>query len=328
MNEHFLRCVELKIGGQTFVYDGTIPDNIADGRSEGPGLRIRFEVRAQDGATPGYARIDVFNVSGSTSAAALKVGAPVRLSAGYGGETAEIFKGETVQVRAGVRDRPDNPNSYLSILAQDGGTARNFAIVNKTLSKGHTNEDRIRACLDAMKEHGVSTGYVASAALQTIKFPRGIAMFGMAKDYLRKLCEGTGTSFSIQRTKAQVLELDKTLPGSQIVLNGQTGLLGLPVLTVRGVEARSQMNGRIIPGTAVKINSKDIQIAAGGPGYGQDASQLSYELNAADRLSADGVYKVLFAEHIGDTRGPPFETSFICYNPRDGANAAVAGRSQ
>lgn len=328
MGDNFLRSVELKVGGQTFVYDGTKADNLADGRDEGPGLRIRFEVRAMDSSTPGYARIEVFNVSGETSAAALKIGAQVTLSAGYGGEVAEIFRGETVQVRAGVRDRPDNPNTALSILAQDGGTARNFAVVNKTLSKGHTNEDRIRACLDAMKEHGVTTGYIATDALRKIKFPRGIAMFGMARDYLRTLCEGTGTSFSIQRTKAQVLELGKTLPGGAIVLNGRTGLLGLPVLTVRGVEARSQMNGRIIPGTAVKIDSKDIQIAAGGPGYGQDASQLAYELNAKDRLSADGIYKVVFAEHLGDTRGPAFETSFVCSKPGDGANVAVAGRSQ
>ena len=78
----------------------------------------------------------------------------------------------------------------------------------------------------------------------------------------------------------------------------------------------------------MKIDSKEIENAAGGPGYGQDGSQLSYELNAADRLSADGIYKVVFAEHIGDTRGPVFETSFVCSKPGDGANVAVAGRSQ
>jgi hypothetical protein len=323
MGQHFLRSVEVEVGETKFTYDGTIPDDIADGRGQGPGLRIRFDTHQRDSSTPNYANIHIFNVSESAAAPALKRGVQVKLSAGYGGEVVEIFKGQVLQARTNVRDRPDDPNTALVILATDSGIARNYAVVSKTLAKGHTHDDRVQACLDALGTMGVSKGYVATEALSKTKFPRGIALFGMAKDILRATCGATQTSFSIQNGKAQVLENGKALPGGAVPLRADTGLLGLPVQTIQGVEARMQLNGRIVVGSTVSIDSKSIQQSSFSPAYGSAVE--NYYLDSA-RLATDGIYKVYVVEHAGDTRGAFFETQIVCI--RNGAlpNPALASR--
>lgn len=323
MTDHFLRCVQVSVGGATFTYDGTIPDNLADGRGDGPGLRIRFDIHQRDSSTPNYANVYIYNVSESAATPALKRGASVKISAGYGGRVAEIFSGQVIQARTNVRDRPDDPNTALVILATDSGIARNFAVASKTLSAGHTHEDRAMACIEALKSHGVGIGYIASAALSKTKFPRGIALFGMAKDILRATCAATQTSFSIQKGKAQILENGKGLPGGAIPLRGDTGLLGLPVQTIQGVEARVQLNGQIVVGSTVSIDSKIIQQSSFSPAYG--SANENYFLDS-NRLATDGIYKVYVVEHVGDTRGPAFETQIICV--RNGAlpNPALASR--
>lgn len=323
MADHFLRSVEVEIGGSKFTYDGTLPDNIADGRSEGPGLRIAFEVHQADRSAPGWARVRVFNVSEAGSAPALKVGAPVKISAGYGGQVSLIFSGQVLQARAKVRETPAEPNHALVVLAQDHGTARNFAVVNKTLSKGHTHLDRVKACLEPMQALGVKVGYLDEAVLSKTKFPRGIALFGGAKDILRALCEGTNTSFSIQNGKAQVISNKGTLPGGPVVLNGNTGLLGLPVQTIQGVEARMQLNGLVRPGGVVVIDSKDIQRGEFSPAY---AAAGQNEVLAGVQIAADGRYKVYVVEHYGDTRGATFETAIVCLSVGSLGNAALASR--
>lgn len=322
-DQHFLRCAEVEVGGSKFVYDGTIPDNIADGRSEGPGLRIKFEVHQADRSAPNWARISIFNVSDAAAQPALKVGAEVKLSAGYGGSVAQIFSGQVLQTRTKVRDTPADPNHALVILAQDHGIARNFAVANKTLSKGHTHLDRVKACLEPMAALGVSIGYLDETVLSKTKFPRGIALFGESKNLLRSICEGTNTSFSIQNGKAQVISNKGTLPGGPVTLNGRTGLLGLPVQTMQGIEARMQLNGLLRPGGVVVIDSKDIQRAEFSPAYGA-AGQNAVQEGVS--IAADGRYKVYVVEHYGDTRGATFETAIVCLSVGSLGNAALASR--
>jgi hypothetical protein len=323
VSQHFLRTVQVELEGKTFTYDGTKPDAIADGRGDGPGLRIRFDTHQRDSSTPNYVNIYIHNVSEASGAVALKRGGSVKLWAGYGGDLAQIFSGQIIQARTNVRENPADPNTMLVILATDNGIARNFAVVNKTLAAGHTHQDRAQACIDAMKAMGVGQGYIASQALSKTKFPRGIALFGMAKDILRQTCGATQTSFSIQGGKAQILENAKGLPGGTIPLRGDTGLLGLPVQTIQGVEARMQMNGNVVVGSLVSISSKIIQQSSFSPAYG--SANENYFLDS-QRLATDGVYKVFVVEHSGDTRGNMFETQIVCI--RNGAlpNPALASR--
>jgi hypothetical protein len=299
MPEQYLRTVSVEIeGGKTFTYRGD--------ENGGQGLRIFFETQQKDVSTPNVARINVVNLAKSSTAPAFFVGKTVTLSAGYAsGSVHVIFKGEIIQAR---NLRADVTDTVLAILATDKSTPRNYAVVNKTLSAGHTHYDRAMACFEPMKELGLQLGYIDKDALTKTKFSRGCALHGNAKDHLREIAFATKTSWSIQSGRLQILANDKPLPGKVTILNSKTGLAGLAVQTIQGIEGQCLLNGDIVPGSVVQIDEKSIQQAEYDPSVtGAPNNRILDTMG----LAADGKYKIFVVSHIGDTRGDPFFTQFV-----------------
>ncbi|MGN8092267.1 hypothetical protein [Methylobacterium sp. 22177] len=299
MTQQYLRTVSVEIeGGKTFTYRGD--------ENGGQGLRITFETTQKDASTPNVARIGIFNLADSSTQPAFYVGKTVTLSAGYVGSSIYVlFKGQILQAR---NLRADVTDKVLAILATDGSEPRNYAVVNKTLSAGHTHYDRAMACFEPMKALGITLGYIDKDALSKVKFPRGAALFGGAKDWLRQTSAATRTSWSIQNGKLQILANDKALPGGEIVLNSRTGLVGLPVQTIQGIEGAALLNGQIVPGRVVRIDQKSIQQAEFDPSITGAPNNAQLQQFG---LSTDGRYKIFYVGHLGDTRGEPFFTNFI-----------------
>ena len=306
MSQQYLRTVSVEIeGGKTFTYRGD--------ENGGQGLRMTFEITMRDISTPNVARIGIFNLADSSTQPAFFVGKRVKVSAGYvTGQSYVLFDGEIIQAR---NLRVDVTDKVLAILATDGSTPRNYAVVNKTLSAGHTHYDRLMACYEPMKALGLGLGYIDKDALTQTKFPRGAALWGNSKSHLREICSATRTQWSIQRGKLQVLSNDKALPGSVIVLNSKTGLVGLPMQTIQGIEGVCLLNGNMVPGCVVQIDQRSIQLAEFDPSI---AGAPNNKLLEQTGVSADGKYKVLYVGHVGDSRGEPFFTNFICVKIENG----------
>ncbi|MCJ2138460.1 hypothetical protein [Methylobacterium sp. E-066] len=300
MSEQYLRNMSVEIeGGATWTYRGD--------ENGGQGLRMTFEITMKDTSTPNVARIGIYNLKDSSTQSAFFVGKRVKVSAGYvTGQSYVLFDGEIRQAR---NLRTDVTDKVLAILATDGSTPRNYAVVNKTLSAGHTHNDRVMACFEPMKALGIGLGFIDTAALSKVKFSRGAALFGNVKDHLRQICAATRTSWSIQKGKLQVLGNDKALPGGEIVLNSRTGLVGMPIQTIQGIEGVALLNGNIVPGCVVRIDQKSIQQAEYDPSItGEPNNKLLNQFG----ISSDGRYKVFYVGHVGDSRGESFFTNFIC----------------
>ena len=315
MGEQYLRTVSVEIeGGKTFTYRGD--------ENGGQGLRITFETTQKDASTPNVLRVGIYNLTDGTAQPAFYVGKTVTLSAGYdGGPIYVLFKGQIRQART---LRVDVTDKVLAILATDGSEPRNYAVVNKTLSAGHTHYDRVMACFEPMKALGLGLGFIDKAALSKVKFPRGAALFGNVKDMLRQTALATKTSWSIQNGKLQVLANDKPLPGGAIVLNSKTGLVGLPVQTIQGIEGVALLNGQIVPGCTVAIDQKSIQQAEFDPSITGAPNNAQLQRFG---ISADGTYKVFYVGHLGDTRGEPFFTNFVAVATSAGSiSPAMASR--
>ncbi|WP_267427085.1 hypothetical protein [Methylobacterium sp. GC_Met_2] len=307
MTEQYLRNMSVEIeGGAKWTYRGD--------ENGGQGLRMTFEVTMKDTSTPNVARIGVFNLKDSSTQPAFFVGKTVTVSAGYvTGQSYVLFKGEIRQAR---KLRVDVTDKVLAILATDKGEARNFAVVNKTLSAGHTYYDRAMVCAEAMKALGAGIGFIDKDALSKTKFPRGCALFGNAKDHLREIAAATRTSWSVQRGNLQILANKSALPGGDIVLNSRTGLVGLPMQTINGIEGVCLLNGNMTPGCVVQIDQKSIQQAEYDPSITGAPNNALLDLYG---ISTDGRYKVFYVGHIGDTRGEPFFTNFICVKLSSGS---------
>lgn len=309
MTLQYLRRVSLTVEGA-----GKAINLHSSGQDDQNQLRVRFRVEQNNRSTPNVCNIYINNLKDETANGIRTEYKRITLSAGYRDSERMIFKGEILQVRVG---RENVVDKYLHILATSGERARNAAVVNKALAAGHTYRDRVDAAVAAMAPYGITVGHIAE--LPTKKFARGFAFFGPAKDLLRQVCEGAGASWSIQNDRFQLEKNDRAIPGGTIVLNSKTGLVGLPVQTIQGIEGQCLLNPLLVPGGLVKIDERSVQQAALSPAYGQAAQNEIFP-----SIAADGVYKALVVNHEGDTRGQQFYTDFIGIKNGDPISKALA----
>lgn len=262
-------------------------------------LRITFKTKKGDMETPNSAEINVYNLSEATASKIQREFTQVALSAGYVGNVGLIFRGNIRQVRTW---RENGVDTVLAILAADGDRAYNFATVNTTLAAGSTPADRVRVCQGSMAAKGTEAGYTPDLGGQAL--PRGVVMYGMARQYMRDEAQNTGTDWSIQDGKVQMVPRKGYLPGQAVLLTHETGLIGTPEQTQDGISVRALLNPQLRVGGRIKLDNKSVK-----------RMQSTLKMAAgqtAPRLDDDGVYRILKVEFSGDTRGTDWYADMLC----------------
>lgn len=314
MGQQYLRSAHLKVGnGSEQIGYSTQETGAVDQ------LRFRFFVQQNDNSTPNTANIWITNVTRQTATKVMEEYKKVKLSAGYQGMEYTLFEGDVFQARY---LREDLTDTILHIIARSGDRARNDAVVNKALAAGHTFRDRVDIAVAAMKPFGITVGQIDDFGSR--KFPKGFACFGMAKDLLRDVCTATQSSWSIQNNTLQIVKNDGALKRPVTVLNASTGLIGLPVQTIQGIEGRCLLNGTLVPGSLIKIDQKSVQAAAFNPGYTSEGRAGLAE--NFPNIATDGIYKLFEVNYNGDTRGQPWYAEFVGIRNGDAISAALAAR--
>lgn len=259
-------------------------------------LRIVFHVVKEDAQTPNSARIKVYGVAPETAARIKKEFVDVILQAGYEENYGVIFRGNIKDVRTG---RENGVDTFLEISGGDGDAEYAFGIVNKTIAAGASQNEIVEAT-------GIApNGYVPN--LGGTKLPRGKVMYGMKRDVLRESAKSTGTTWSIQDGKLQFMPLTQVLPGQAVVLNSQTGLIGTPEQTTKGIKGKALLNPLLKIGGRVLINERDVA-----------AIKLKSEVKAEEadkepaKIAADGQYRLIKVDFKGDTRGQDWYADFVC----------------
>lgn len=286
-------------------------------------LRIKFSVKSSQTPTPNMADIRVYNLEDNTAHVLQLLSTlgtehvSVLLQAGYQGNFGTIFQGNVVQIITGRESATD---TFIDILAGDGDKAYNFAVVKTTIAKGSIQQDQIKASVNAMSEKGVTAG--VTAVDSTFKLPRGKVMFGPAREYLSNSAKTTGYSWSINSEKITFVKNTSFLPGTQVLLTAQTGMIGTPQQTNQGVNVKCLLNPGIQVGGRILLDNKAIeqqklnleQIAA----LKSDTKAINQLIPR--RLNPDGSYYVLTLEHTGDTRGVEWYSSLVCLSQNVSAN--------
>lgn len=284
-------------------------------------MRIRFQVERATTQTPERADITISNLSNATANKIQKEYDNVVLQAGYDGSYSTIFEGQIVQKRGPARENP--VDTYFNVQARAGQTGYSFAVVNKTLAAGHTFKDQVDACLEALKPYGITAGNIPD--LSSVKMPRGRALFGMARNQLRSICQSVGASWWIEGSKLNILKNDDVMSGTAVVLNSDTGMIGMPVQTMDGVEVRCLLNPNLKLGGTLKIDEASIQKTklTLTQNYSEDIQRQQLESN----IAADGLYQIRFLSHIGDTRGTEWYSDALCI-PVSGTSTSKRANQQ
>lgn len=278
-------------------------------------MRIKFHTFAPDvvggGVVPKTLVCRIYNLSDNTQNTIKNEFTQVMLQAGYqNGAYGIIFKGTIKRIKTGKETAID---TFLEIQAADGDLLKNYGFVNKTLSSGQTLQQQADSIASDMISKKAISSADTSALASTggVVSLRGTVLFGLAGAHLDDIANSGNCSWFIEDGKLVFVSNDSYLPGDAIVLNSQTGLIGVPEATINGIEMTALLNPDLKCGRRVQINNAGLtqteNVGLGNfPGYNDLAFFAS--------TSADGIYRVIVAEHEGDTRGNPWYSRLICLN--------------
>lgn len=262
-------------------------------------FHIRFGIINGDVQTPKTANIRIYNVARETAIKAQKEFTQVVLQAGYDGTAGVIFAGQVKQVRIGRENQTD---TFLDILAADGDVAYNQATISKTMAAGWSPQDLRGELIKAMSTYGVTAGQLDP--LPGIKAPRGVALHGLVREYLREMCTTYGMVWSVSQGQINMRSIPGTAGGVAIELTSNTGLIGRPHQTIDGIMVKCLINPRVKPGVQIKIDNASIQ-----------ELPISTAINYVDKRptkDTDGNYKVWAVAINGDTRGRDWYMDLVC----------------
>ncbi len=280
-------------------------------------LRIVFDIKLSDAQTPNTARVRVYNLSQNTIAQIQKEFTYITLQAGYDSNFGTIFYGNIKQVIYGSEN---NVDTFIDISAGDGDDPYNYSVVNTTLAAGAKQKDIVDASLLPMFDRGIERGFVDDTDSKAL--PRSKVMYGMSRDYLRKSAVNTNTSWSVQAGKYQAVKQTSVLPNTAVVLNSKSGLIETPNQTNDGIIAKCLLNPNIKVASAIQINQNDIMLQL----IDDQTSTNDVEASTPSPIAADGFYRVLIAEHTGDTRGNDWYTNItaLSMDKTSSTNSQVA----
>lgn len=273
-------------------------------------LRFTFNIINGDTESPNVGIIRVYNLKKDTRQKIINEYDTVSLQAGYQGNTAIIFRGTIKQFVSG---NENNVTSFLEIRAADGDPNYNFGLFGLagqgvTMSAGWTKNTQLSHILTALglpADVNAADAVKASGGVNLAQV-RGKTMFGLARAQASNLAASANARFSIQNGVVTYVPLTGYLPGQAVKINSLTGMVGTPDTTDNGIQVTCLLNPLIKIGCQVQINNADITqtIIKERVGLNQFNEVAPFIADATE----DGVYRVLVAEHSGDTRGQEWYT--------------------
>lgn len=282
-------------------------------------FRCVFNVSQAVVQTPTTCDLKIYNISQDT--AKTLTGKSLFIAAGYDEQFGQIFQGNIIQRIYGVENSVD---SYLNIIAVDGILAYNSATINTVLPSGYVDKDIYNAILDSFGEFGIVAGEKLDFSLAP--HPRGLTLYGDAKDILRQFADQTGSTWNISGGKLDMVPIAHVpQDASAVEVNSLTGLIGNPQQTADGINLKVLLNPRIKGGAngtyihlnnAVVVNLMKGSTASATTDFITIRNPDGTQVTRFPSIAQDGFYKVFSASHTGDTRGNPWYTNIIAYDPK------------
>jgi len=272
------------------------------------GLKISFNISRPDISYPATAMFKIYNLSRNTNSRIRQNEfTQIKFVAGYQDNFGLIFSG---QIQYSYSGRENPTDTYVVIQAADSDQAHNFAVMNTTLAAGYTQQDVHTALMKPIGVYDIVAG--ATPEFATTKAPRGKPMFGMHRDEVSSLAAQCKATWRYENGRLQMVPENAYLADA-IVLNAQTGLIGMPEQTINGgINVKCLINPNIQLDTLIRLDNKSInqvglsnQDIATGSTAGASVQQPAV-------LDMDGDYIVKNIAYYGDTRGNVWYQDMIC----------------
>lgn len=228
-------------------------------------LRASFKVEKTLKKEPNTVDVRVWNLAPDTRARLQAKGTPVVIVAGYEGQQAQLFAGDSRTVDHSV----EGADVVTRIQCGDGERAYRTTRFSESYGPGTQVVDVVRAVVEKL---GINLGNALERVRQLDfragfrEFPHGFADAGRAVDVLDDLMRSMGLTWSIQDGALQVLAPGEVLASQVISLSHRSGLVGSPIFgspteefTAPLLKVRSLLRPEFKPGGRVAIDSQTIR---------------------------------------------------------------------
>lgn len=322
-------------------------------------FKVTFNIEWPDNKWPRVASVKIYNLSKDTNSRILaKEYAKIKILAGYDGLAKDvpasqigvvqnidasqvgqtggqnfglIFDGE---IRFTITGRDNPTDTFILIQAIDGHHAFNNALVNTTLAAGYTVADLHAVTMTSFNPFGVTQGLTPS--FPPTVFPRGRTIYQSSRDVMDYVAAQCGSTWQIVNGQVQMVPDDRYVHEA-IVLNSQTGLIGMPQQTMGGginvrclINPNIQLNGLIEIDQAsiyrIGLDHRDVYSGSFSEedengnkvvqGTMTDENGREYKappVQEPSSIATDGVYIVKAIDYTGDTRGQAWYMDMICF---------------
>lgn len=292
----------------------TVDQTVFEGTGEDPfgGLRVKFIVYKQIVQSPQGSWVRVYNITKDNMKKLVQaVGKKVTIEAGYKDNCGKIYEGPIVYAISG-RESPTD--TYVDFFCQDMAS-QTTATLSKTYDAGSKQKDHVDDIVKSMD--GVEKGKIQG--LSDEKYPKPVTYHGMSSDIMRTIAKSNDAAWWVDFAKLHHIPLKELKNGifGQVELNEDTGLIGMPQMTNKGIIVTALINPAYALGVQLKIDSSKINLAEWGDlsPEGMVTSQKAYTTMGI----ADGVYTIETIEWRGDTHGQEWYAIMSCHGSITGS---------
>ncbi len=248
-------------------------------------LKIDFSVSKGIGSKQNTATIAIWNLTKSHRRQLGEEFDKIELKAGYeGGPLSVIFKGDIRD----VTHTKETADVKSEMECGDGDEAIGKGAVSKTFPAG----TKPKAVVEYLQSEMPGTTKGEMKGIDDLPaYKRPVSLYGWAAREMDKLGREHGFYWSIQNGEVQAVKNDKVLSGTTVV-SKETGMIGIPTVTDKGVKIKALLNPEIAPGRTIDVRS----------GF------LDEESGKEKRKSDDGggLFRVSEVTFSGTNRGEEF----------------------
>lgn len=238
MTQQWLREIEVTISGSA----GTI--TVKD-------LKIDFSVQKSIGSKQNTATISVWNLTKSHRKQLGEEFDQIELKVSYrDGPKTVLFKGSIRD----VTHTKETADIQSEIECGDGDEGINKGAVSKTFDAGTKPKEIIEYVVKEMPK--TTLGNLSAGIAKLAPFSRPVSLFGWGFQALDTLGRSNGFYWSVQNGQVEVVQYDEVIEdGGPIVVSSETGMIGVPEITDKGVKVKGLLNANIMPGRQIDVRS-------------------------------------------------------------------------
>lgn len=258
MGKLYLRSAAVTVGSRRFT------------------TRIAFNVeKTSTGGEANKAKVDIYNLSQDSKGYVEQPNLQLRLEAGYQDELTTLFIGDVKR----VKHARNGPDVITTIESGDGEEQIVNARVEISLAPGAKLSQIVDRAVSAL---GLARGVVKG--VPNITYTNGFSFSGPVRDLLEMVARRGSLKWSVQGNALDIFPDGSDTGEAAVLLNENTGLLGLPNKTEEGFELTSLLNPLLAPGRLVVVESTTLT--------GRKTYKIEKATHVGDTLEGDWTTKV------------------------------------